>query len=69
MTNTQQIPRDPQGRFLRSLCDDPNCNGVLQPDVAYRRPIWACDGLTHDTDDGPLRACDRTFDRVATVCP
>lgn len=60
-----EVPRLPNGRVLRTLCDDPNCDGVLQPDVMYGRPVWTCDGLTHDTDTGPLRACDRSFDRLA----
>lgn len=65
MARTQLSPRLPNGRFIRVICDDPNCDGTLQPDVSYRRSIWACDGLTHDTPDGTLRACGRTFDRLA----
>lgn len=56
-------PRTPDGRFLRRECDDPNCDGVLCPERSYGSPIWACNGLTHDTDTGPLRACDRSFER------
>lgn len=57
---TAELPRDKAGRFLPSLCQDPNCEGVLVRDVdRFGRPIWRCDGLTHDRDDGPLRACER----------
>jgi len=65
MTQLTITPRLPNGRVLRSLCNDPNCNGSLQADTFYGRPVWTCDGLTHDTDDGPLRACDRWFERLA----
>lgn len=49
-------PRDDHGRFLSRACPDPNCGGTFQPD---RCGWWRCDGLTHDTDTGPLYACPR----------
>jgi hypothetical protein len=51
------------GRFVAVLCPDPNCDGILIPDMYWGNPIWACNGLTHDTDEGELRPCERTFDR------
>jgi hypothetical protein len=56
------------GRFLSPNCDDPNCGGRLvattQP-APFHEPIWACDGLTHETDRGPLVACGLEFPRSA----
>jgi hypothetical protein len=57
-------PREPNGRLLSAKCPDPNCSGTLQEDTFFGRPVWTCDGLTHDTDDGPLRACSRMEDRL-----
>jgi fructose-1,6-bisphosphatase len=60
-----KAPRDTNGRFLPRLCNDPNCDGSLVLDsyvslgVVY--PVWRCDGLTHQTDDGPLEACGRSY--------
>lgn len=57
-------PRDEQGRLASTKCPDPNCGGALVHEVIPENPwtpaqhSWRCDGLTHDTDDGPLRACD-----------
>lgn len=64
MTPPQMVPRLPNGRVLRTTCDDPNCNGILQAEEQYGMPIWSCDGLTYDHEGGPLRACERTFDRL-----
>lgn len=55
-------PRDRTGRFLPVLCNDPNCDGKLVLDIQYGHPHWICDGLTHDTDTGPLRPCNRSYD-------
>lgn len=60
---TAAKPRTPDGRFIPNLCGDPNCYGLLQPDTMYGRPVWTCDGLTFDRADGPLRACERTYER------
>jgi hypothetical protein len=55
--------RRPNGQFMSHLCPDPNCGGEL---VVEREEAWRggptdliarCDGLTHETDDGPLIAC------------
>lgn len=57
-------PRNESGRFVSPRCDDPNCDGSLtyQPerDGRFETDYWLCDGLTHDTDNGPLRACARS---------
>ncbi len=58
-------PRNEKGRFLPVLCDDPNCGGALQLDSFFGRPVWSCDGLTHETDDGPLIACPRSYPALA----
>lgn len=58
---TSNIPRDDKGRFLPVICTDPNCGGVLMLDSSFGSPIWQCDGLTHDTDAGPLRPCERSY--------
>lgn len=54
-------PRDEQGRFLPIFCDNPNCDGELQLDSFFGRAIWSCNGLTHETDTGPLIACNRSY--------
>ena len=51
-------PRDAAGRFLSRDCPDRNCGGRMQTE---RDGWWRCDGLTHDTDTGPLRACNETI--------
>lgn len=58
----QAKPRDRVGRFLPVSCNDPNCDGRLVLDMQFGRPQWICDGLTHDTDTGPLRPCERSFE-------
>ena len=56
-------PRDDLGRFVSRACTDPNCSGLL---ILMDRPIghdgceWVCNGLSHDSPEGPLRACKRT---------
>lgn len=30
-------------------------------DSMIGQPVWQCDGLTHDTATGPLRACNRSY--------
>jgi hypothetical protein len=69
MNNPGMTPRGKDGRFLLIQCSDPNCDGILQLDYEYGRPSWICNGLTHDTDDGPLRACDRSYDALAASLP
>jgi hypothetical protein len=54
-------PRDDRGRFLPIFCDDPNCDGSLELDKEFGSWSWICNGLTHDTDEGPLRACNRSY--------
>ena len=44
MLTRTEVPRLPNGRVLRALCDDPNCDGTLQPDRMFGHAIWACDG-------------------------
>lgn len=56
MSETIERPRSRNGRFVRITCTDPNCDGELKPD---RDDEWRCNGLTHDTDVGPLYACTR----------
>lgn len=51
-------PRRANGRFVTRVCPDPNCGGSLQPEGDE----WRCDGLTHDTPDGPLYACKHFHD-------
>lgn len=55
------MARDDKGRFLPMQCSDPNCCGTLMLDSSFGGPIWQCDGLTHDTDTGPLRPCGRSY--------
>lgn len=55
------MPRDEHGRFLPVLCNDPNCSGVLELDSFFGRPVWSCNGLTHETDTSPLVACARSY--------
>jgi hypothetical protein len=61
------VRRAANGRFVRTLCTDPNCDGALQL-VEHRAPDgtvshwWECDGLTHDRPDGPLRDCHRSVE-------
>lgn len=59
-------PRDPAGRFLPALCPDPNCDGKLVYEEHHIAgtvyPALICDGLTHDSDDGELVACARSYD-------
>ncbi len=54
------------GQFLSRWCDDPNCGGSLvattQP-APFHEPVWACDGLTYETDRGPLVSCERGYPR------
>lgn len=54
-------PRGEDGRFLPIFCTDPRCDGVLMLDNEYGHHHWICNGLTHDTDVGPLRACSRSY--------
>jgi hypothetical protein len=55
-------PRGKDGRFLQTLCDDPNCDGMLKLDIRYGRPVWQCGGLTRETRSGPLIACNRSYE-------
>lgn len=48
-------PRLVNGRFVKSLCNDPNCSGILVPEGKD----WRCDGLTFKHMDGPLIDCAR----------
>ena len=52
------MPFDDRGRFVSRRCPDENCGGVLQVDrEEHGHRTWRCDGLTHETDEGPLLAC------------
>ena len=54
------------GRFVRALCDDPNCDGRLVAGSWHDRPVWHCDGLTYDdSETGPLVACERQIEKAA----
>ena len=59
-------PRGEFGQFISRKCPDPNCSGKLvysEPFVSYGYRyggFWYCDGLTYDTETGPLRACRYT---------
>lgn len=54
-------PRGEDGRFLPIFCNDPNCDGSLELDNEFNHARWICNGLTHDTNEGPLRACNRSY--------
>lgn len=60
-----ELPRRKNGRFIQRACPDIHCDGELrllegrQYGRVYR--VWACDGLTHDADDGALKACPREY--------
>lgn len=57
--------RDKSGRFVSQHCPDPNCSGELvYEDDKWFGPQLVCDGLTHDTDTGPLRACEYSIDTL-----
>ncbi len=62
-------PRDETGKLLRVVCDDTNCDGVLELDIRFGEPYWICNGLTHDTPHSPLRACDRSFSANYAALP
>lgn len=56
-------PRDPEtGQFKSRECPDPNCDGYLVRawDSFDNRHFWRCNGLTHETRDGPLISCNET---------
>jgi len=54
-----KVIRAAGGRFVSRRCPDPNCGGYLQ----VESDGWLrCDGLTHDTEDGPLRECFHTVE-------
>lgn len=58
-----ETPRGENGRFIAKGCPDLNCGGQLVAGTdRFNRPVWHCDGLTYDRDDGPLRACEVEFE-------
>jgi hypothetical protein len=69
MSKLAPIPRGKDGRFHLIHCDDLNCDGVLQLDYEFGTPRWICNGLTYDTDTGPLRACDRSYETLERSRP
>ena len=58
-------PRDEHGRFVASLCTDPDCGGALVYDPTSPFDTkwfdWRCDGLTI-APNGELVACERTIE-------
>lgn len=61
------VRRARDGRFVATLCPDPNCGGALQfeEERAYGHLSrwWRCDGLTHgDGPEAELEACPRTVE-------
>lgn len=61
------VRRGRDGRYVPTLCTDPNCGGALQLAVheswdGRKDAWWECDGLTHETDGGPLEVCARAIE-------
>ena len=74
MSKLPPVRRARDGRYVPTLCPDPNCNGVLQLEIT-RHPVfgvdaeWRCDGLTYEKDDDDLEACARVVDAPLSEAP
>lgn len=62
------VRRASDGRFVATLCPDPNCGGALQIEEerawdGHVTRLWRCDGLTHDErPEAELEACNRVVE-------
>lgn len=62
------VRRASDGRFVATLCPDPNCCGALQMEEerawdGHVTRLWRCDGLTHgDEPEAELEACSRVVE-------
>ena len=65
--DTTGWPRDVRGRLISRRCPDPNCGGTLRAEADDCGTWWRCDGLTYETETGPLTACNHAVPPIAVA--